>query len=213
MQGGVILLPWSLPRATSLHSPVFERRSAPDRVPACLSPVPASAVFVNIRRSVRFRCLSQCLLCFSLFFPPPSYLFFPFLCFFIKESGAVRQAVVLCNVAMNLQAERQLKDISTSCLTVRLNHILEELVRLHTLLITQQTLSHSPAWITFSFFACVMIVRDKTPVMTASSHLEQFAPCTAEGMGSHPSGAAQQQRQEVFQPKGNRPKGALKMKV
>jgi len=35
-----------------------------------------------------------------------------------------------------------------------------------------------------------------------------------EGVGSHPSGAAQQQRRgEVCQPKGNRHKGAVKMKV
>lgn len=76
VQEAVILLQPCLPRATGLCHPIFERHCAPDRVPAYLSPLQGSAIFMNITRNVGFRCLPPRSLHLSLFFPSPSYLFF-----------------------------------------------------------------------------------------------------------------------------------------
>lgn len=110
--------------------------------------------------------------------------------FLTEEPGAASQAIISSNAALVLGAEAANR-CAASCVTARLRAV----VRLHVLLAIHQLLPHSPAQMPSSF-ACAVILRDKAPATRAYSHLKQFVPCPAEGMGSHASGAAQQQRGE-----------------
>lgn len=155
--------------------------------------------------------LSQPLLSISLpFFPSFSHLFsFPLpLVYRVEQSDKASSFAVLLWVRDRETAQRHAK----SCLTTRLSHILECLVRLHGLLGIQQIL---PIVQLGCFFLCMPHdPRDKTPTRTASSHLEQFVPCTVERMGFHPSSAAQQQRREgrYFNQRATDPRVLLKWK-
>lgn len=147
----------------------------------------------------------------TFFFPSFSYLFsFPVpLDYGVEQSAKASPFTVLLWVWDRETAQRHAK----SSLTTRLSHILECLVRLHGLLGIQQILP-------IVQLGCLFLCMCHDP-QGQDSNDDGFLPpwvicslyCGKDGLLSQRCCPAAEERGEVFQPKGNRPKGAVKMKV
>lgn len=157
VQEGVILLqPWQ-PRATGPHCPILGRCSALDRGPAYLSPLLGLAIFMNITKRLRFRCLPPPFLHLSLFF---SVSFLPFFCssfyylfFFFCDFCLLQTSRHLLQSCYESAGREAVKRHAISCLTARLSRISEQPLKVHTLLVIQtftRFSPHSPARMPFS---------------------------------------------------------------
>lgn len=178
-------------------------------VPAYLSPFPGSVIFMNVTKSVSFRCLSPSSLHLSLFFPSPSYLFFLLLLplfFFFVLFWLLQTSHHLLQCCYESGSREAVKGHAICCLTARLSHISDWPVGLHTLLVIQQILPHSPAWMPFSFHVS-RSSETRLQWWQLPPTLSYLLPILQKGW---PPTSAEERGEE---PKGNRPTGAVKMKA